>query len=194
MKRFIAAILCVGLIAAISTGCAYKDALSKDNTATTRATEATGNVATVDEIDAKNFSDNLQGLSEYFAKKEYITTKDGKIDESTVTVMDASLIGAKEGKKYATAYGGKAITIELYEYDVRNLNNLNDTAKTVIESVKNSGEFTILDLPPVKAYLSNNGRYIMVYTDSSIDDANPDKESDNYKHREEVIKNFKSFI
>ena len=130
MKRFIAAILCVGLIAAVSTGCAYKDALSKDNTATTRATEATGNVATVDEIDAKNFSDNLQGLSEYFAKKEYITTKDGKIDESTVTVMDASLIGAKEGKKYATSYGGKAITIELYEYDVK---NLNDTAKAVVE-------------------------------------------------------------
>ena len=190
MKRFIAAILCVGLIAAVSTGCAYKDALSKEST-TTQATEATGNVATVDEIDAKNFSDNLQGLSEYFAKKGYITTKDGKIDESTVTVMDASLIGAKEGKKYATSYGGKAITIELYEYDVR---NLNDTAKAVIESVKNSGEFTILDLPPVKAYLSNNGRYIMIYTDSSIDDANPDKESDNYKHREEVIKNFKSFI
>lgn len=191
MKRFIAAILCVGLIAAISTGCAYKDALSKDNTATTRATEATGSVATVDEIDAKNFSDNLQGLSEYFAKKGYITTKDGKIDESTVTVMDASLIGAKEGKKFITAYGGKAITIELYEYDLK---NLNDTAKTVVESVKNSGEFTILDLPSVKAYLSNNGRYIMVYTDASIDDANPDKESDNYKHREEVIKNFKSFI
>ena len=191
MKRFIAAILCVGLIAAISTGCAYKDALSKDNTAATRATEATGNVATVDEIDAKNFSDNLQGLSEYFAKKEYITTKDGKIDESTVTVMDASLIGAKEGKKYATAYGGKAITIELYEYDLK---NLNDTAKTVIESVKNSGEFTILDLPSVEAHLSDNEKYLMIYTDSSIDDANPDENSDNYKHREEVIKNFKSFI
>lgn len=194
MKRFIAAILCVGLIAAVFAGCAYKDALSKDNTATIQATEATGSLATADEVDAKNFSDDLEGLSNYFAKKGYITTKDGKIDESTITVMDASLIGAKEGKKYATSYGGKAITIELYEYDVRNLNNLNDTAKAVIESVKNSGEFTILDLPPVKAYLSNNGRYIMVYTDASIDDANPDKESDNYKHREEVIKNFKSFI
>lgn len=193
MKRFIAAILCVGLIAAVTAGCGYKDALSKENK-TTQATEATGSAATVDEVDAKNFSDDLEGLSNYFAKKGYITEKDGKIDESTVTIMDASLIGAKEGKKYATSYGGKAITIELYEYDLTNLSKLNDTAKAVIESVKNSGEFTILDLPPVKAYLSNNGRYIMVYTDSSIDDANPDKESDNYKHREEVIKNFKSFI
>ena len=193
MKRFIAAILCVGLIAAALAGCAYKDALSKENTAT-QATEATSSAATADEVDAKNYSDNLEGLSNYFADKGYITTKDGKIDESTVTVMDASLIGAKEGKKFITAYGGKAITIELYEYDVTNLNKINDTAKTVIESVKNSGEFTILDLPSVKAYLSNNGRYIMIYTDSSIDDAKPDKESDNYKHREEVIKNFKSFI
>lgn len=193
MKRFIAAILCVGLIAAFSAGCGYKDALSKENKAT-QATEATGSLATADEVDSKNFSDDLEGLSNYFAKKGYITTKDGKIDESTVTVMDASLVGAKEGKKYATSYGGKAITIELYEYDLTNLSKLNDTAKAVIESVKNSGEFTILDLPSVKAYLSNNGRYIMVYTDASIDDANPDKESDNYKHREEVIKNFKSFI
>lgn len=190
MKRFIAAILCVGLIAAISTGCAYKDALSKDNTATTRATEATGSSATADEPKPADFKDNLEGLISYFTELEYLAMKDGKLDESSVTVMDASLIGAKEGKKFITAYGGKAITIELYEYDLK---NLNDTAKTVIESVKNSGEFTILDLPPVKAYLSNNGRYIMVYTDASIDDANPDKESDNYKHREEVIKNFKSF-
>lgn len=190
MKKFIAAILCVGLIAAALAGCAYKDALSKENTAT-QATEATSSAATADEVDAKNYSDNLEGLSNYFADKGYITTKDGKIDESTVTVMDVSLIGAKEGKKFATSYGGKAITIELYEYNVK---NLNDTAKSVVESVKNSGEFTILDLPSVKAYLSNNGRYIMIYTDSSIDDANPDKESGNYKHREEVIKNFKSFI
>lgn len=190
MKRFIAAILCVGLIAAVSAGCAYKDALSKDNTATTRATEATGSSATADEPKPADFKDNLEGLISYFTELEYLAMKDGKLDESSVTVMDASLIGAKEGKKFITAYGGKAITIELYEYDLK---NLNDTAKTVIESVKNSGEFTILDLPSVKAYLSNNGRYIMVYTDASIDDANPDKESDNYKHREEVIKNFKSF-
>lgn len=193
MKRFFAALLCAGLIVAFSAGCGYKDALSKQNTAT-QATDSTGSLATTDEIKAENFADNLEGLSNYFVKLGYITEKDGKIDESTVTVMDASLVGAKEGKKYATSYGGKAITIELYEYDLTNLSKLNDTAKAVIESVKNSGEFTILDLPSVKAYLSNNGRYIMVYTDASIDDANPDKESDNYKHREEVIKNFKSFI
>ena len=190
MKRFIAAILCVGLIAAVTAGCGYKDALSKENKAT-QATEATGSSATADEPKPADFKDNLEGLISYFTELEYLAMKDGKLDESSVTVMDASLIGAKEGKKFITAYGGKAITIELYEYDLK---NLNDTAKTVIESVKNSGEFTILDLPSVKANLSDNEKYLMIYTDSSIDDAKPDKESDNYKHREEVIKNFKSFI
>ena len=190
MKRFIAAILCVGLIAAVSAGCGYKDALSKDNTATTQATDATGSSATADEPKPADLKDNLEGLISYFTELEYLAMKDGKLDESSVTVMDASLIGAKEGKKFVTAYGGKAITIELYEYDLK---NLNDTAKTVIESVKNSGEFTILDLPSVKAYLSDDEKYLLIYTDSSIDDEKPDENSDNYKHREEVIKNFKSF-
>lgn len=82
MKRFIAAILCVGLIAAVSVGCGYKDALSKENKTTTQATEATGSAATADEVDAKNFEDNLNGLSNYFAKKGYITTKDGKLTKA----------------------------------------------------------------------------------------------------------------
>ena len=189
MKRFIAAILCVGLIAAVLAGCGYKDALSKENTAT-QATEAANSVATKDEPKAADFKKNLEGLTDYFTELGYFNMKDGKLDESTVTVMDASLIGAKEGKKFSTAYGGKSITIELYEYDVK---NLNDTAKTVVESVKNSGEFTILDLPSVKAYLSDDEKYLLIYTDSSIDDEKPDENSDNYKHREEVIENFKSF-
>ena len=79
MKRFIAAILCVGLIAAALAGCAYKDALSKENTAT-QATEATSS-ATKDEPKAADFKDNLQGLTDYFTKLGYLTLKDEKLDE-----------------------------------------------------------------------------------------------------------------
>ena len=32
-----------------------------------------------------------------------------------------------------------------------------------------------------------------IYTDTAIDKTNPDKNSDNYKHREQVIKDFKAF-
>ena len=100
--------------------------------------------------------------------------------------MDASLIVAKEGRKYTK----KNIKIELYVYDT---NNLNDTANQIIESVKNNGEFVILDLPAVKAYLSDNGKYLMIYSDDSIKKDNPNTEAANYKAREEVIEKFKSF-
>lgn len=192
MKRFIAAILCAGLIAVATTGCGYTDALAQNSSSQTQETsQADDNQsATADEVSEDNFDDNLDGLCNYFAKMDYIATKKDAIDESALTKMDASLIGAKSGNKFTTKYNGKAVTIELYEYDTK---NLNDTAKDVIASVEKDGTFTILELPAVKAYLSDNGKYLMVYTDSSIDDEEPDTESDNYKHREEVIENFKSF-
>ena len=191
MKRIIAAILCTGMIAVAMTGCGYTDALAENSSSQTQETsQADSNDATADEVSADNFDDNLDGLCNYFAKMDYIATKKDAIDESALTKMDASLIGAKSGNKFTTKYNGKDVTIELYEYDTK---NLNDTAKDVITSVEKDGTFTILELPAVKAYLSDNGKYLMVYTDSSIDDEEPDTESDNYKHREEVIENFKSF-
>ncbi len=102
--------------------------------------------------------------------------------------MDSALIGAEKGRKYATTYNGKNITVELYSYDTA---NLNDTAKSIIESVKNDGTFTILEFSPVKAYLSDNGKYLMVYSDASIDESKTD--DDNYTHREQVIEDFKAF-
>ncbi len=189
MKRFLTAILCAGLIAITATGCGYTDALASNSSTTQDTTVATVDEAKA-EVKADSYDDSLSGLCNYFGAKGYITTKDGKVDESVMTKMDSSLIGAKEGKKFATTYGSQAVTVELYEYDTK---NLNDKAKEIIASVEEKGTFTILDLPEVKAYMSDSGKYLMIYTDASIDDSNPDKEADNYKHREEVIKEFKAF-
>ena len=70
--------------------------------------------------------------------------------------MDASAIGAAEGKKFAAKYSGTDIIIELYRYDTK---ATNDTANKILNSVK----------------------------------TNPDKTKDNYKHRDQVIKDFKAF-
>lgn len=189
MKRFLTAILCAGLVAITATGCGYTDALDKASSATQETTVASADEAET-EVKADSYDDSLSGLCDYFGAKGYITTKDGKVDESVMTKMDSSLIGAKEGKKFATTYGGQAVTIELYEYDTK---NMGDKAKEIIASVEEKGTFTILDLPEVKAYMSDSGKYLMIYTDASIDDSNPDTEADNYKHREEVINEFKAF-
>lgn len=183
MKKFIAAVLCAGLVAVSAAGCGYQDAL----TATTAPTEETGTQATADSAEETSsvtdtdYNESLDGLYNYFVALGHI----GK--DNTVTDMDAALIGAKQGKKYAVS---NSITIELYEYDT---NNLSSKANEIISSVKTGGEFTILDLSPVKAYLCDSGKFLMIYSDSSINDEKPDTSSDAYVNRQKVIDDFNSF-
>lgn len=187
MKKIIAFILTLCCAGALLAGCGVSDALNQ-----TSKTEATTQAATKDEapvVKDTDFNDDFDGLCDYFVAMGYTVAKAGeKLDEKNVTEMDFSLVGAQAGKKFATTYNGKNISVELYSYDTA---NLNDTAKEIIDSVKNDGTFTILDLNPVKAYLSDNGKYMMVYSDASIDENKTD--SDNYTHREQVIKDFKAF-
>ena len=192
MKKIISALMCMGILAAALTGCGYNDALENSNKKATQATESTQaeNAPVVKDSDYK---DSLAGLADYLADKGYIEKKKDKetqkevIDDSKVTKMDAKLIGAKEGNKYLV---GKNIYIEIYAYDTANLDN---TAKDVISSVKTDGKFEILDLPAVEAFLSDNGKYLMVYTDITIKKDNPDTTAQNYVIRQECVEDFKAF-
>ena len=178
MKRILTAFLCACMIAITASGCGYTDALDKasSNTETTQATE----VATEDEVKSEDYKNDLEGISNYFADKKYIKVdRDGKIDKNYVTEMDAELVGAKSGKKYKC----DAITIELYEFD--------KTDGEVYKSVKETGKFTILDLPEVTAHISDNGKFMLIYTDKSIDETKT--EANNYTKRQAVIDDFKAF-
>lgn len=187
MKKIIAVIFTLCCFSALLAGCGVEDALLQNSD-----TETTTQTATKDEapiVKDTDFNDDFDGLCDYFVAMGYTVAKAGdKLDEKNVTKMDAALVGAENGKKFATSYNGKSITIELYSY---NTSNLNDTANEVIESVKKDGTFVILDLTPVKAYLSDNGKYMMIYSDTSIDESKTD--TDNYAHREQVIEDFKAF-
>lgn len=183
MKRILTAILCAGILAVTAAGCSYNDALYKDSNSSSQNGEGSTQPTTSSVSDQK-YSDNLDGLVDYFVAKQYIDNKDNSIK------MDASAIGAAEGKKFAAKYSGTNIIIELYRYDTK---ATNDTANKILNSVKADGTFSIYGLPSVTAYLSDNGNYLMIYTDASIDKTNPDKTKDNYKHRDQVIKDFKAF-
>lgn len=193
MKKFIAAILCAVMAAAAFSGCGYSDALDNNKESSAQGSASSDQVETKPLAKASDFEDSYKGLCDYFIKMDYIQNDSGQ-----VTKMDAALIGAKQGNKYATKYDGKQITIELYDY---NVSKLNDKAKAVIDSVKKDGTFKIAELnpenvkqlPAVTAYISDSGKYLLIYTDDSIDKNNPDKKSKTYIHREEVIKNFKQF-
>lgn len=186
MKKIISALLMVSVIAISAAGCGYNDALdraSKANEQTTSASQSSE--ATADETDKvvyTNYQNSFDGLCKYMQDKKYYT------ENTTKTEMDASFIGAKQGVKYSVSSN---LAIELYEYDTK---NLNDTAKEIVNEVKESNSFTIIEGYPVNAaYLSADGHYLMIYNDSKIDKSNPDKNSNEYKTRENAVKDFNEF-
>lgn len=191
MKKLIAAVLAVICVAASLVGCGYEDALQGSSSANSTQSTTTADEKNEKKVSADDYADSFDGLCDYFKDMGYIVEKAGdKIDEKNVVEMDYKLVGAEKGKKFATKYNGNSVLVELYSF---NTEKLTSEAKAVIDSVKKDGTFTILDLNPVKAYLSDNGKYLMIYTDNSINDENPDTKSDSYTHREEVIENFKAF-
>ncbi len=117
------------------------------------------------------------------------TNKSADAYKDTYSEMRADLIGAKQGRRF-NAQHTKDTTIELYEYD---LAKINATADEVLQSVKTDGSFKNLFGDKVDSvYLSANGKYMMVYSDKTINDDT--KETDeNYTKRQEVIDKFMDF-
>ncbi len=176
MKRIIALILCLGMFAAAAAGCGG---------------QAKEPVATGDEAKSKSVSDyknTYEGLLNYLSAWGYINPlKDN--EGVTYTNMTAELIGAKQGRRF-TAMNTKNTTIEIYEYD---LNKLDATADEVRSSVEKNNTFqNLFDEKVNNVYLTKNGRYMMIYNDTSINDDTKDTD-ENYKNRQECIDKFLEF-
>lgn len=176
MKKIIIFLLCLGMFATVAAGCGGQ----------VKETVATGDEAK--SLNASDYKDDYNGLCTYLSALGFINPlEDNK--GVTYTVMTAEIIGAKQGRKF-TAQHRKETTIELYEYD---LNNLNATADEVRASVKQDGSFiNLLDEAVSNVYLSNNGKYLMIYDDKTINSDTKDTD-ENYLDMLEVVKKFKEF-
>ncbi|WP_294385991.1 hypothetical protein [uncultured Ruminococcus sp.] len=183
MKKIISALLMASVIAISAAGCGYNDALEQASKANQQTTSASQSASEQTSKEAeKVYKDSFDGLCSYMQDKGYYT------DKAVKTEMDASFIGAKQGIKYSISNN---LAIELYEYDTT---KLNDTAKEIVKEVKDSNSFTIIEGYPVNAaYLSDNGKYLMIYNDTKIDKNKPDKNSNEYKARENAVKDFLAF-
>lgn len=175
MKRIIALLLCVGIFAVAAAGCAGG-----------AQTTATGDEAASTELSA--YQNTYEGLLNYLSAWGYINPLE-KNENITYNEMRANLIGAKEGRRFIAQHT-KDTNIEIYEYD---LTNLDATADEVRGSVAETGTFTnLLDETVKNVYLSAKGKYMMIYTDKTINDDT--KETDeNYQKRQEVIDKFMAF-
>ena len=110
-----------------------------------------------------DYEDNLDGLCQYMETCYAVT---GEPVE-----MAYDIIGAVAGVRYRFQYNGVTLQVEFYEFDLDNLGE--------------PGEFTMLD-DQVPSLLSDNGKYMMIYTDA-------DDSEENTAQRERVAALFQGF-
>lgn len=135
-------------------------------------------------IKSADYKDNLEGLEKYLTALDYIPEK------AEATDMMYSVIGAKDGDRYNFLVNNSTVFVELYEYEP---DKLNDEGKRVIGEVKANGEFYVFgknsELDGNIAYpatLSENGKYLLLYSDGSSDMKNIQRKAD----FETAVKNF----
>ena len=103
----------------------------------------------------------IDAMADYFIAQ-------GLIKEDTKQQVAPQVIGAKEGLRYTAQVGSSSFNIEFYEFDT---NNLNETAEKTLNSIREAGQFELLNTK-VNAVISNNGKYIMIYGDTSENEDN----------------------
>jgi hypothetical protein len=164
-------LLCIGLAAVF---CLAMTACGVDNTKET-SSPSSGTVSTPEvQVSEDDYEDTLDGLEQYLTAKGAIS--------GDPQIVRSEYIGADDGDRFVIAFENATVTIELYSYT---LDNLNDTAKEVLDSVKETGKFTIFGTE-AQALLSNNGKYLMIYTSTSTDETQT-------AHRQSVEKLFQEF-
>lgn len=136
-------------------------------------------------ISQKDYTDNLDGLIKYFQALNYLP----KQTESTK--MLSEVIGAKSGFRYIYNVDGSTVIAEFYEFEP---NSTDANTKRVIGEIKEKGSFHLFDKEGVDkdttypAVLSDNEKYMMIYTDNSSNEGNIVRK----KQMESVLKSFYS--
>ena len=174
MRKAIAAAVCV-LTVLSAAGCAQQG-VQLENV-------DTNNVLTTDQVNMKDYQNNLAGLEEYLVKLQYIP------DKTEPTKMMYSVIGAVAGDRYIFNVNNSGVLIELYEYEP---DKLNEDAKRVLNEVKENGAFHVFGIESIDgnvtypATLSDNEKYLMIYTDNN-------NSEDNQNQKKRVTEAVKAF-
>lgn len=152
MKKLIA--ICLSIIAVVSlVGCGSQS-----------AAVPTENKVTVEDIESG--TTGVDSMCKKMRELEYIPNDGVK--------MNAEIIGAAKGYRFQDSVNGSTMTVELYEFDTK---NLSDTAKATIADVKEKGSFTIFGREVTGASMSENEKYMMVYADAKAEGDKPEEKN-----------------
>lgn len=202
MKKIIPFVICAAMALAL-TGCATQSGpqlesvqasatesnTSSQNSDTSKTDDASKEESTPKKVNPADYDNNLDGLEKYFVDMGYIPEK------SKPTKMMYGVIGAIDGDRYNFVVNSTAIYLELYEYNPDDLKDEKSEnykeGNRVINEVKKDGKFYVFDNNggdnvAYEATLSDNGKYLMIYTDNSTDAGNVQRKAD-------VIKALKEF-
>ena len=133
-------------------------ALSVSACSNNSGTETT-NTLSASSMAQSEVPDTLDGLCRYMEGNGLIG--------GTPHDMLADLIGAKEGRMYQFSFNDSPVQVELYEFDTENLNK---KAQEILQEVRENGKFTMTGIESSNAYLSDSGKYLMVYHDTNTDE------------------------
>lgn len=129
---------------------------------------------TVEEVPYTEFEDSLDGLCDFLTANKAVAGEP--------TEMAYETIGAAGGYRYRFILNNSTVQVEVYAFD---LENLGEQGQAVLDSVKESGQFPMLD-NQVPATLSGSGQYMMIYTDNSTS-------AENTAQKERVLGLFQGF-
>ncbi len=174
MKKILIAAVNAAIVLSMA-GCMPNNAEQLENLSTADAPKA-------DTVKSENYENNLSGLEKYFMKLQYIP------ENTEPTEMVYGIIGAVDGDRYIFNVNSSRVIMELYEYEP---DQLGDEGKRVISEVQKTGKFHVFEKSSdndrtYDAYLSDNNKYLMIYTDSS-------ESIDNIERKDNAIALLKSF-
>ncbi len=121
-------------------------------------------------LDQSKYEDNLEGLQNYLQDMDLISGQS--------TDMLSEIINAKKGVKYTFKYNKSNVTVELYEFESPNEDAANQ--------INSKGTLSIFD-KEVPAVISNNKRFLIIYSDKSTNHQNVEKA----EKIKEAVKKFK---
>lgn len=176
MALLAAAVLCFGGLTGcgvgnITTSSSQGQTSGSASSGTSSGTSSGSSSETQPLVEEKDVEDTLEGLGKYMASQFTL----GEPVE-----MRGDMIGAQEkGYKYSSG----SLRVELYAYD---LEAMTEEGTAVVESVKKNGSFTIFGQTVENAYLSDSGKYLMIYVESGTSEEATQK-------KEKAIEAFQSF-
>lgn len=179
MNKIISVIAATSIAAVMLAGCT-SDTTAASSAASDASATSSGETMTGDGTKSPDsYSKDFDGFVQYMTDNGFISGEG--VD------LTAAAIGAETGKRFTVSSAVSKHTVELYEYK----DQTSSMAEKTISNARADGSFHLFDSTETMtkntlAVVSEDGRFLMLYTDASESDG----VSEQKEKAAEAVKNF----